>query len=113
MTLFVVDSSGVEQQVPLYYASPGQINFVVRHGRAGSATVRAMVGGQVVARGPLVIDAVAPGLFTANSDGSGAPVAVAVATATGGAQSVQLLFTCGVAPAVASRRRSTVHPPGR
>ena len=67
MTLVVVDSAGVEQPAPLYYASPCQINFVVPNTAAlGAATVKAVVGGQVVARGPLVIKAVAPGLFTAN-----------------------------------------------
>jgi len=99
MTLVVQDSAGVEQPAPLYYASSGQINFVIPDTAAlGAATVKVMVGGQLVARGPLLINAVAPGLFTANMNGTGVPVAAAVATATGGAQIVQSVFTCGAAP---------------
>ena len=54
------------EAIPLFYASPGQINFQVP-GRqaAGQDVVEVRVGGQRVARGVLTTAARAPGLFLA------------------------------------------------
>ncbi len=97
-TLTVTDSAGVERLAPLYYASPTQINFVVPDTAAlGASTVSVRALGQVLARGPLVIAAVAPSLFTANMSGSGPPAAYATITAAGGSLSLQPVFNCNVA----------------
>jgi uncharacterized protein (TIGR03437 family) len=94
-TLTIADSAGVEQPAPLYYASPTQINFVVPDTAAlGAATVSVKALGQVVARGPLVIAAVAPSIFTANMSGSGPPAAYAKIVAVDGSLSLQSVFTC-------------------
>lgn len=97
MTLAITDSAGVEQPAPLYYASPTQINFVVPDTAAlGAATVSVKTLGQVVARGPLVISAVSPSLFTANMSGSGPPAAIAKITAADGSLSLQWVFSCNL-----------------
>jgi uncharacterized protein (TIGR03437 family) len=94
-TLTITDSAGVERPAPLYYASPTQINFVVPDTAAlGAATVSVKASGQVIARGPLVIAAVAPSLFTANMSGSGPPAAYAKITAADGSPSLQSVFNC-------------------
>ncbi len=95
----VKDSAGLQQPAALYYASPGQINFVIpANAAAGAASVSVAVGGQVVATGPLLIQSVAPGIFTANMDGQGPPAAYTVTTAADGSQIGQWACACGAAP---------------
>jgi uncharacterized protein (TIGR03437 family) len=61
--------------VPLYYVSPGQINFLVPMSMATSGTAEFQVVkaslGQVLASGSATLDRVAPALFTANGGGTG------------------------------------------
>lgn len=58
--------------VPLFYASPGQINFQVPSATAvGQSLVEVKVGGQTVTRTSITVLANAPGLFAAgNPDGT-------------------------------------------
>jgi len=94
----VMDASGAERSAPLFFVSPGQINFLLPSGLAeGSAVVRVFHQGNVVARGSANIDVVAPGLFTANADGKGVPAALAVRVAASGAQSPLNVYRCGTA----------------
>jgi uncharacterized protein (TIGR03437 family) len=95
-SLTVKDSTGVERLAPLYFVSPGQINYLVPAGAAmGPATVTVTVGGQTAGTGRLQIDPVAPGLFTANADGRGAPRALALRVRADGTQSAEPVFKCG------------------
>ena len=95
----VMDASGAERSASLFFVSPGQINFLLPSGLAeGSAVVRVFRQGHVVARGSANIDAVSPGLFTANADGKGVPAAVALRVAASGAQSPLDVYRCGTAP---------------
>jgi uncharacterized protein (TIGR03437 family) len=57
--------------VPLYFASPGQVNVQVPAAQAaGPALLEVQVGGQTVARAPLTVLPNAPGLFgVTNQDG--------------------------------------------
>ncbi len=76
----VKDSAGVERQAPIFFASSTQVNYLIPAGTAvGPATVT--VG---AATGSVRINSIAPGLFTANANGQGAPAATAdLYTATG------------------------------
>lgn len=95
----VRDSGGVERQAPLYYVGPGQINYLVPDGTAvGPATLTVTSGGQVTATGSANIGPVAPGLFTANADGRGAPAAFAITVALDLTQTTQPVALCGVVP---------------
>ncbi len=95
-SLTVKDSAGVERLAPLYFVSPGQINYLVPAGAAiGPATVTVTVGGQMAGTGRLQIDPVAPGLFTANADGRGVPRALALRVGADGTQSAEPVFKCG------------------
>jgi uncharacterized protein (TIGR03437 family) len=76
----VTDSAGVSQLSPLYYASAGQINFVVPAGAAIGAATLAVAGASI----GITISAVAPSLYNVAQIvrvGSGA--AVTTETVTG------------------------------
>ena len=94
----VRDSAGNERLAPLFFVAPTQVNFLVPPGTApGPATLTVLRGGQAVANTEMRIQAVAPGLFTADVGGPGAPAATATRIALDGRQSHQLVFECGAA----------------
>ena len=96
--LRVKDSAGSERLSPLFFVAPTQVNFLVPAGTAvGPATLTVLRGGQAIATAEMRIQAVAPGLFTANADGHGVPAAIATRIAPDGTQSHQLVFQCGTA----------------
>jgi len=98
-TVAVKDSAGVERLAGLFYVGPTQINYLVpADTAAGAATATATSAGQVTATSAVVIDPVAPGLFTANFDGRGAPAAYAVTVAPDLTQTIQDVARCGTAP---------------
>ncbi len=89
-TLRLRDSAGVERLAPLFFVSPGQVNYQIPAGTAagaGTATVTSGVGS--VAAGSIQIANVAPSLFTANSTGQGAAAAVALRIRANGDQVVE------------------------
>jgi uncharacterized protein (TIGR03437 family) len=73
----VRDANGVERNAGLFFVSPGQINYLIPAGTAnGNATITVRRNGQDTAQGSATIETVAPGLFTANSNGQGVAAAV-------------------------------------
>jgi uncharacterized protein (TIGR03437 family) len=94
----VTDSAGIERMAPLFFVAPTQVNFLVpAEAPPGLSTVTVLRGGQPVANTDMRVQAVSPGLFTANADGQGAPAAIATRIAPDGTQSHQLVFRCGAA----------------
>ncbi|HQR35581.1 MAG TPA: YCF48-related protein [Blastocatellia bacterium] len=93
VTVKVRDSAGVERIAPLFFVAPTQINYQLPAGTAtGTATVSVVnAGGSVLARGDITVTAVAPGLFTANSNGQGVPAAVVLRIKADGSQSYESL----------------------
>lgn len=105
VTVTVTDSGGGRHSAPLAYASPNQINWIVPAGvRPGMAAVTVSAAGKVLASGAVRIESVAPGLFTANADGRGAPAAVAVRVDARGNQTVTPVFQCGGGPGTCEAR---------
>ncbi len=87
VTVRLRDAMGVERLAPIFYVSPAQVNYLVPPEVAsGPATVMIVNEGVTVAGGGAQIAPVAPGLFTANSDGSGSPAAYAVCVKSDGSQ---------------------------
>jgi len=83
----VADSAGAERDAPLFFISPGQINYQVPPGTAvGAATVTVVNGAAPIARGAIQIATVAPGLFAANANGQGVVAAVALRVRQDGSQ---------------------------
>jgi uncharacterized protein (TIGR03437 family) len=73
----VKDSVGNERLAPLFFVSPGQVNYLIPAGTApGAATMTVTSGDGAVSIGTVQIAQVAPGLFSANGDGQGPPAAV-------------------------------------
>jgi|GEM_PF-2331799 len=92
-TVKIKDAAGAELLAPLFFVSPGQINFLVPPGLApGTATVTVTNSNGGTAIGIAQNDAVAPGLFSANADGQGVPAAVALRYKSDGSASVVDVF---------------------
>ena len=96
-TVEVTDSSGVTRPCPLFFVSDGQINFQIPPGTAtGLATVAVRRVGRAPLTGQLEVGGVAPGLFTANVMGTGAPIADYLRIAGDGTRDPQLpLYQAG------------------
>lgn len=87
VTVRVRDGAGVERASPLFFVSPGQINFQIPAGTmVGAATVSVVRENRTAARGVVQIANAAPGLFAANANGQGAAAAVALRVRANGAQ---------------------------
>ena len=87
----VKDSAEVERPAQVLGAAAGQVNFVVPSGTAlGRAQVTA---GAAV--GDVLVDSVAPALFTANADGKGVAAAVLTRVKADGSRVTEPVFGCG------------------
>ncbi|MEP7336870.1 MAG: hypothetical protein ABI977_03935 [Acidobacteriota bacterium] len=84
------DRSGKEHAVPLFFVAPTQINYLMPAGLpAGAATITIINGNGKATVSPLLIDAVAPGLFAANANGQGVPAASLLRVRANGTQSYE------------------------
>ncbi|MCI0390755.1 MAG: IPT/TIG domain-containing protein [Acidobacteria bacterium] len=76
----VRDSAGVERPAPLFFASTGQLNYQMPPGTMDGPAVMEVINGvgadQKISVGGTQITRVAPGVFTATSDGLGIAAAV-------------------------------------
>lgn len=83
----VRDSANVERLARLFFVSPGQINFLMPEGLAsGAATILVANSEGKLAAGTVNISAVAPALFSANSNGRDVPAAVVLRIKVDGSQ---------------------------
>jgi uncharacterized protein (TIGR03437 family) len=104
-TVTVTDSTGAQAAMPLFYAGPQQINAqipgTVKTGPA-VLTIATPSGG---VQSTVMLTTVAPGLISANGNGTGAPAAQVVTNHADGTQTVTYAFdypctpgTCTTAP---------------
>ena len=94
-TATLTDSGGIMHVLPLFYVSPGQVNFLVPAAVApGDATVIVSRADAISFYGPVRVATVAPGLFAANANGRGVAAAVAVRVDATGEQTWELVYTC-------------------
>ncbi len=75
------DGRGTTRQAPLFFASPGQINFQIPPGVASGPARMAVISGSqpfgdTLGSGPIQVAAVAPGIFAANAGGQGVAAAL-------------------------------------
>jgi uncharacterized protein (TIGR03437 family) len=91
--LDITDSAGQIRSAPLYYVTTNAMAYLIPDGLAlGLASVKLTTSmGSNVAE-TLMIDRVAPGLYTANSTGSGVAAGFFIHVAADGAQSAGFLF---------------------
>ena len=84
----VTDVTGTPRFAPLFYVSPSQVNYVMPAGTvAGRAEVVITSGSGAVSSGTAEITSVAPGIFSANSDGTGTAAAYVTQVRNGAAVS--------------------------
>src|SRR5262249_59027412 len=75
-TVRVRDSRGTQRDAPLFFVSPGQVNYQIPPGTEnGPASVTLISGASVVSGGSINLASVAPGLFAANPNGQGVAAA--------------------------------------
>ncbi|MDX2031955.1 MAG: BACON domain-containing carbohydrate-binding protein [Blastocatellia bacterium] len=78
-TARVRDNNGIERLAPLFFASPGQLNFLLPGGTSnGQAAITVTSARGETLTGSARIAPVAPGLFSANGDGKGVASALAL-----------------------------------
>jgi uncharacterized protein (TIGR03437 family) len=86
----IKDSFGGEHAAPLFFVSPGQINYLIPADVAnGFATVTVNRAGGIVRAGAVPIASITPGLFSANADGGGPPAGLLLRVKADGAQSYE------------------------
>ena len=82
--VIVRDAFTIERPAPLFFVSPGQINYLVPQGLfPGTATVFVRRNGTDVAQGTITVESSAPALFAANSTGQGIAAAVVLRVRNG------------------------------
>jgi uncharacterized protein (TIGR03437 family) len=87
------DSSGKTHAAPLFFVSPGQVNFLLPgEAAAGAAKLTVRNGAETVAAGTLQVAAVSPGIFTAAGSGRGVPAAESLSVAPDGTRTAGLVF---------------------
>ncbi len=97
-SVVVRDQFGAEAEAGRLYVSPGQINFVLPGGDAlGNAILKVMRASQLAGSVPIVLTAVAPGIFTANGKETRPAAAMVVYAAADGSQTMAAAFTCRTA----------------
>jgi uncharacterized protein (TIGR03437 family) len=89
-TVVIKDAREIEYPAPLFYVSPRQLNCLVPADAAiGPATFKITSGDGAITMGGTSLHAVSPGIFTANSDGFGAPAALAYRYRNGQLESIE------------------------
>ena len=89
-TVKLKDSAGLERFAPLFFVSPGQVNYQVpRDAAKGIADVTITNSDGNMAQGILQIARVAPGIFSANADGRGVAAAVVLRIKEDGTKSYE------------------------
>jgi uncharacterized protein (TIGR03437 family) len=90
--VIVRDNINSERLAPLFFVSPNQVNFQIPPGTArGEAVIRITAGDGKVATGAVDITSIAPGLFTANSDGKGVAAGAVLRVRADGTRSFEPL----------------------
>jgi uncharacterized protein (TIGR03437 family) len=84
----VRDNRGGENFAPLFFVSPSQINFYLPPLNPGPTTLTFASAGYIFSV-PVLIEAIAPGLFAANANGAGVVAAVALRVKANGTQSFE------------------------
>jgi glucuronoarabinoxylan endo-1,4-beta-xylanase len=109
----VQDNTGTSRPAPLLFVTPGQVNFLVPAGTALGPASITLSNGSSSFVSLMNVATVAPGIFSANSDGQGAPAAQAIAvSAEGTAAPPQPVYQCASAAGSCTPLPLDLGPPG-
>lgn len=90
VSLAITDNKGRQREAPLYFVSPNQLNFQVpAETAAGKARVEIRKQDGTSLTADILVDPVAPGLFSADATGTGVGLIAAVRVDARGTQSHQ------------------------
>ena len=90
--VMVIDSAGEARIAPLFFVSPEQVNYQIPAGTSpGQAQVFIINDNGVTSTETMNVNSVGPGLFTANSSGTGAASAYVVRGLADGSQSYEAI----------------------
>lgn len=79
----IIDNAGVVHATRLFYTNPAQINFFIPDEvMPGRAATLLLHDGELVGSSRLIVNAVSPGLFSANGTGEGVGLIVAIREVT-------------------------------
>ena len=97
-TVTIKDSTGAQSTAQVLASVATQINLVMPASVAtGQATITVAVSGGAPVSGTVQVEAVAPGLFSANASGKGVAASNALLVKSDGTQTPQNVFQCGAA----------------
>lgn len=108
----VRDSAGTERTAGLFFVSPNQINFVIPEATAAGAATLTVQSGAGTSTGTLDVKAVAPAIFTANANGTGAPAAVVLRVKANGEQSFETVSQLDTVSGLLKPRPIDLSPAG-
>ncbi len=92
VSINVTDAKGQTRAAPIYYVAPTSVGYLIPAGTApGAAQVALTTSTGATFSAPATVNSISPGLFTANSTGSGAPAGFWVRV-SGGTQTYGYLF---------------------
>jgi uncharacterized protein (TIGR03437 family) len=92
-TVKIKDGANVERLAPLFFVTPNQVNYLIPLGtEPGLAIVTVTNANNKAAAEETQVLTIAPGIFTANADGHGAPAALALHVRADGSQRFDPVF---------------------
>jgi uncharacterized protein (TIGR03437 family) len=93
VSVLVTDSQGTQRTASLFFASPTQVNLLLPDAtQTGMATVSVRSNDTPIATGKLLVNTVAPALFSANGAGTGVADAEFVRVASDGTRTLGTVF---------------------
>jgi uncharacterized protein (TIGR03437 family) len=88
--VMIKDSAGIERDAPLFFVSPGQVNFQIPPGVTAGKCMITIINPQgspsTTTSATIWVGPVAPALFSANNNGQGVPAALLLRVKADGAQ---------------------------
>jgi uncharacterized protein (TIGR03437 family) len=96
----ITDSAGTTNSAPIYYVSTSAVSYLLPANTAiGLATVKVRTSTGREIQEQIYVNPVAPGIYSANSSGSGAAAAFYLRVAASGARTQDLVFDNNLNPA--------------
>ncbi|MGO9229574.1 MAG: hypothetical protein ACLQKA_10255 [Bryobacteraceae bacterium] len=108
----ITDNTGLQAALPLFYAGPQQINAQIPEGVNTGPAVLMIATPSGGAQSTVMLATVAPGLFSANGDGKGAPAAQVVTNHANGTQTFGYAFDYPCAPGACTTAPINLGGPG-
>ncbi len=96
------DATGREHPSPWFFVSPGQASFLVPASVPAGNAILKLESGDRRAAFPIDIATAAPGIFTANGNGAGAPAALILRVTPSDVRSIEYPFATGPAGFIAA-----------